>query len=74
MHNVSTMGFDQMKIQTLSIANGGNIRVGTEDNPYLQKGIPAKNNSEIIAKWVKISNGMGREVADPSEARKIIGL
>ncbi|MHA1658277.1 MAG: 3-keto-5-aminohexanoate cleavage protein, partial [Promethearchaeota archaeon] len=37
-------------------------------------GVPAKNNAEIVARMVKISQEMGRETATPSEARKIIGI
>lgn len=74
LHTVSIMGEDQTKIATLAISHGGNVRVGTEDYPFIKKGKPAKNNAEIIARMVRISNEMGREVADPSEGRKIIGI
>lgn len=74
VYSVSTMGEDQTKIAVLSLTHGGNIRVGTEDFPFIEKSIPAKNNAEIVKKFVSISNYVGREVADPSEARKIIGL
>ncbi|TFG12947.1 MAG: 3-keto-5-aminohexanoate cleavage protein, partial [Promethearchaeota archaeon] len=35
---------------------------------------PAKNNAELVSRMAKISREMNREIADPSEARKIIGL
>ncbi len=70
LHTISVMGEKQTKIATLSIAHGGNVRVGTEDYPFIQKGVPAKNNAEIVARMVRISKEMGRETADPSEARK----
>ncbi len=74
LHTVSIMGEHQTKIATLAISHGGNVRVGTEDYPFIKKGVPAKNNAEIVKRMIKISNEMGREVADPSEARKIIGI
>ncbi|MEJ2294885.1 MAG: 3-keto-5-aminohexanoate cleavage protein [Candidatus Lokiarchaeota archaeon] len=74
LHSVSIMGKDQIKIATLSIANGGNVRVGTEDYPFIKEGRPAKNNAELVSRMVKISKEMNREIADPSEARKIIGI
>lgn len=74
LHTVSIMGEDQTKIATLAISHGGNVRIGTEDYPFIKKGKPAKNNSEIVARMVRISNEMGREVADPSEGRQIIGI
>ena len=74
LHTISVMGEKQTKIATLSIAHGGNVRVGTEDYPFIQKGVPAKNNAEIVARMVRISKEMGRETADPSEARKIFRI
>lgn len=74
LHTISVMGEKQTRIATLSISHGGNVRVGTEDYPFIKKGVPAKNNAEIVARMVKISQEMGRETATPSEARKIIGI
>ncbi len=71
---VSTMGKDQILLAAMAIGMGGNIRIGTEDWPFIQDGKPAKDNAELIAKWVRIAKDMGREVADPSEARKMLGL
>ncbi|MFX0205015.1 MAG: 3-keto-5-aminohexanoate cleavage protein [Candidatus Hodarchaeota archaeon] len=74
VHTVSIMGPEQTKIAMLAIANGGNIRVGTEDYPFIRSGKPAKDNGEIVVKFAHIGKEMGREIADPSEARKILGL
>ena len=74
LHTISVMGEEQTKIAVMSIANGGNVRVGTEDYPFLNRSVPAKGNAEIVSRMVNISKEMGRETADPSEARKILGL
>ena len=74
VHTVSIMGEDQMKLLAFVIMNGGNIRVGTEDYPFIKKGKPAKNNAEIVKQYVNISEFLGRNVADPSEARKMLNL
>jgi 3-keto-5-aminohexanoate cleavage enzyme len=74
VHTISVMGEEQTKIATLAISKGGNVRVGTEDFPFLKKDIPAKNNAEIVARMKRISEEMGRDVATPSEGRKILGL
>jgi 3-keto-5-aminohexanoate cleavage enzyme len=74
VHTVSIMGEDQMKLLVFVIVNGGNIRVGTEDYPFIKKGKPAKNNAEIVKLYVNISESLGRSVADPSEARKMLNL
>jgi len=73
-HTISVMGKEQTKIAVFSIAHGGNVRVGTEDYPFIREGKPAKNNAELVSRMVRISKEMDREVADPSEARKIIGI
>jgi 3-keto-5-aminohexanoate cleavage enzyme len=74
IHTVSVMGEEQTKIVGLAIATGGNVRVGTEDNPFISAGVPAKGNAEIVSRAIRLSREIGREVADPSEARKLIGL
>lgn len=74
LHTISVMGKEQTAIATLAIAMGGNVRVGTEDYPFIREDVPAKNNAELVERMVRISREMGREVANPSEARKIIGI
>ena len=73
VYSVSIMGKEQTMVAVLALTRGGNIRVGTEDYPFIN-GNPAKNNAEIVEKYMSISKHVGREVADPSEARKIIGI
>ena len=74
VHNVSVMGDDQMKLLVFVLTHGGNIRVGTEDYPFLSKGKPARDNGDIVEQYVSISKHVGREIADPTEARKMLGL
>jgi len=74
VYAISVMGPEQTAIATLSIILGGHVRVGTEDYPYYYEGIPAKDNAQLIARMARISRELGREVADPTEARRIIGL
>ena len=57
-----------------AIIMGGNVRVGFEDNLYLEKGVPAKSNGELVAKVVRLAKELGREIATPAEARKILHL
>ncbi|MHA1111487.1 MAG: 3-keto-5-aminohexanoate cleavage protein [Promethearchaeota archaeon] len=73
-HTVSIMSEKQITIATLAIVNGGNVRVGTEDYPFITPDKPAKNNPEIVKRMVALSREMDREVATPSEARKILKL
>jgi uncharacterized protein (DUF849 family) len=53
---------------------GGNVRTGLEDTFYLPNGEKAKSNGELIEALAKIVRECGREIASPSEARKILAL
>jgi 3-keto-5-aminohexanoate cleavage enzyme len=53
---------------------GGHVRVGFEDNLWLEKGSLAKSNAQLVEKVVRIAKELGREIATPEEARQILGL
>ena len=68
------IGRAQFPIAVMSILQGGNVRVGFEDNVFLSKGAIAKSNAELVEKAVRIAREFGREIARPNDARKILGL
>lgn len=72
--SVCVAGRAQFPICTQSLLLGGNVRVGLEDNLYLDKGVMAKSNGEQVAKIARIARELGIEPATPDEARKILGL
>ena len=72
--SVGAIGRYEFPMITLSIIMGGHARVGFEDNIYLSKGVLAKSNGELVEKVVRISKELGRDIATPNEARKILGL
>ena len=74
LFTTSVMGKEQLDLLTLTIMLGGHVRVGTEDYPFLGDHTPIEDNSELVDQIVKLSKSLGREVADPKEARKTIGL
>lgn len=53
---------------------GGNIRVGMEDTFYMEKGVRAKSNRELVEKAVSIIRLLGREPATPDEARQLLNI
>ena len=57
-----------------TIVMGGNVRVGFEDNLYISRGVLAKSNGELVEKVVRLSRELGRDIASPAEARKILNL
>ena len=57
-----------------AIVMGGNVRVGFEDNLYLERGVLAKSNGDLVDKVVRMAKLLGRPVATSDEAREILGL
>ncbi len=68
------IGRHAFTLAAAAIAMGGNVRVGFEDNLYLERGVLAKSNGELVEKVVRIAKELGREIATPAEAREILGL
>jgi uncharacterized protein (DUF849 family) len=64
----------EFNLATLGIMMGGHARVGFEDNIFIEKGVLAKSNAELVEKVVRIARELGREIATPDETRKILGL
>lgn len=65
----------QWQVLTQSILLGGHVRVGMEDNPYLDtNGTLARSNAELVDKIVQIARALGRDIATVDEARRITGL
>ena len=71
---IAGIGRSELPLAVMGILLGGHVRVGFEDNVYYSKGRLAKSNAELVERIVRISKEMGREVATPDEARKILGI
>ena len=61
-------------LHALSVALGGNVRVGFEDSMYLAPSKKAANNVELVAKAHDLIEHLGRRVATPAQTRKMYGL
>ena len=70
---VSGIGAAQLKMGIHAVLMGGNVRVGLEDNIYYKKGELA-TNERLVERIGRLSKELGREVATPDEARKILDL
>jgi len=53
---------------------GGHVRVGLEDNLYIEKGVVAPNNASLVKKARTILEMLGATLATPDEARQILGI
>ena len=67
------IGAMQMPMVAQAILLGGNVRVGLEDNLYLEKGVYASNGT-LVEKASTIINNLGANVMNAQEARKKLGL
>ncbi|MFZ8804025.1 MAG: 3-keto-5-aminohexanoate cleavage protein, partial [Candidatus Calescibacterium sp.] len=65
---------EQWPLVMQSVLLGGHARVGYEDNFYLPNGEMAKSNGELVEAAARIIREVGKEVATPEEARKILKL
>jgi uncharacterized protein (DUF849 family) len=50
------------------------VRVGLEDNIYLNKGVLAPSNAALVDKAASIVTALGGSVATVAEARTRLGL
>jgi len=57
-----------------SVLLGGNVRVGLEDNIYIEKGVLAEGNGALCRKAARIVGDLGGKLATPMEARRMLGL
>ena len=68
-----SIGRDQMPYVAASVLAGGNVRVGLEDNLWLEKGVLATNES-LVRKAVTIIEAMGSILMTPQQVRDQLGL
>ena len=68
------VGHSAMEIMYATIALGGHLRVGMEDNVMYAKGVLAKSNRQFVERARRCVEEYGKEVATPAEAREILGL
>jgi 3-keto-5-aminohexanoate cleavage enzyme len=68
------IGRAEFPLAEMAVSRGGHVRVGLEDNIFIDKGVLAEGNAPLVAKAARIAAAAGRAVMTPSEARKMLGL
>jgi uncharacterized protein (DUF849 family) len=63
----------EMPMVAQAVLLGGNVRVGLEDNLYLDRGVLA-SNAQLVERAVEIIERLGARVVGPGEAREQLGL
>jgi 3-dehydrocarnitine:acetyl-CoA trimethylamine transferase len=67
------IGRMQMPFAAQAVLLGGHVRVGLEDNLYLERGVFA-SNAQLVEKAVRIVETLGARVLGPAETRAKLGL
>jgi len=63
----------EMPMVALAVIMGGNVRVGLEDNLYLERGVLA-TNGQLVEKATRIIRDIGARVLTPAETRQKLKL
>ncbi|MBX2836350.1 MAG: 3-keto-5-aminohexanoate cleavage protein [Gammaproteobacteria bacterium] len=64
-----SIGRNEMPYVAAAILSGGNIRVGLEDNLYLERGVLA-TNAQLVERAVNLATLMGATIIGPDEVRQ----
>ena len=67
-------GAGQFRIAAMSVAMGGNLRVGLEDSLWVGPGELAESSGQQVTRARTILEAMGCELATPADARELLGL
>ncbi|MDD4212819.1 MAG: 3-keto-5-aminohexanoate cleavage protein [Bacilli bacterium] len=73
-YSVAGIGKYEFSLAKLAIEHGGHVRVGLEDNIFIEKGVLAASNGELVKKVVTMAKVANREIASPAEARQILRM
>lgn len=75
MHwGVAGIGRFQLPLAVQALVMGGHVRVGFEDNIFYRKGELAKSNAQLVQRIAMLARELGREVATPAQARKMLKI
>jgi 3-keto-5-aminohexanoate cleavage enzyme len=70
--SVMCVGGNLFPLVGAALERGGHIAIGLGDYPYPELGTP--RNADLVERIAQMAREMGREIAAPAEARKILGL
>ncbi len=70
----AAIGRSQLDANRWSLARGGHVRTGLEDNIYFEKGRFAESNAQLVARLAQLCGEYDRHPASPQEARQLLHL
>ncbi len=68
------VGRTQFPMVAMGVLLGGHVRIGFEDNLYMDKGVKAESNAQLVERAVTIVKDLNKQVASVEETREILGL
>jgi 3-keto-5-aminohexanoate cleavage enzyme len=71
---IAAMGRFQQPLTELGMRLGGHARVGIEDNIYISRSVLAEGSAPLVGRAAAYARSIGRPVADPAQARLLLGL
>lgn len=72
--SVAGIGAGELPMGVQAILLGGHVRVGFEDNIFYRKGVLAQSNAQLVDRIARIGTELGRDVATPAQARKMLSI
>lgn len=73
-YSVAGIGRHEFPLAEFSIIHGGHVRVGLEDNLFVEKGVIAYGNKDLVKKAAALCHKHGRKIATPEDARRILHI
>lgn len=68
------IGAKEFQMVAAAVLLGGHVRVGMEDNIFIERGKLVEGNAPLVSRAVDIIDSLGDRPATPDEAREILGL
>ena len=68
------IGRSAFQMVAQSYLAGGHVRVGLEDAVYIERGVLAPSNAALVEKARRLAEDLGAQIANPTEARRLLGL
>ena len=74
LRNVIGIGAAQFPMLAMAMILGHHVRVGLEDNVFYAPRELAQGNGQMVERVVRLARELGRPIAPPEQARKMMGL
>jgi uncharacterized protein (DUF849 family) len=68
------IGRAHLPVAAATLALGGHLRVGMEDNLTYAKGRPVRSNAELVERAARLANEVQRPPMSPAQARALLGM